>query len=108
MKTVKTEKKIKVSDLAEFDMTRHLKSKRAMTEYLNQVIADGDDAGDGTESTAGREHGRVNPDGDGQTRARSGGGGERDDYRHYRQRRIFYFPGTGDTISGLSAACAVI
>ena len=42
MKTVKTEKKIKVSDLAEFDMTRHLKSKRAMTEYLNQVIADGD------------------------------------------------------------------
>jgi len=44
MKTVKTEKKIKVSGLAEFDMTRHLKSKRAMTEYLNQVISDGDDA----------------------------------------------------------------
>jgi probable addiction module antidote protein len=44
MKTVKTEKKIKVSELAEFDITRHLKSKRAMTEYLNQVIADGDDA----------------------------------------------------------------
>ena len=41
---MKTEKKIKVSDLVEFDIARYLKSKRAMTEYLNQVIADGDDA----------------------------------------------------------------
>ena len=44
MKTVSHEKKIKISELTEFDITRHLKSKRAMTEYLNQVIADGDDA----------------------------------------------------------------
>jgi probable addiction module antidote protein len=39
---VKTEKKIKVSELVKFDIARYLKSKRAMTEYLNQVIADGD------------------------------------------------------------------
>lgn len=39
---MKTEKKIKVSELVEFDIARYLKSKRAMTEYLNQVIADGD------------------------------------------------------------------
>jgi probable addiction module antidote protein len=39
---VKTEKKIKVSELTEFDIARYLKSKRAMVEYLNQVIADGD------------------------------------------------------------------
>ena len=44
MKTAKTEKKINVSELVEFDMARHLKSKRAMTEYLNQVIAEGDDS----------------------------------------------------------------
>ena len=37
-------KKIKMSELTEFDMAHRLKSKRAMTEYLNQVIADGDDA----------------------------------------------------------------
>ena len=37
-------KKLKLSELTEFDMAHHLKSKRAMTEYLNQVIADGDDA----------------------------------------------------------------
>ena len=37
-------KKIKMSELIEFDMAHRLKSKRAMTEYLNQVIADGDDA----------------------------------------------------------------
>ena len=42
MKTVITGMKINVSNLAEFKMTRHLKSKRAITEYLNQVIADGD------------------------------------------------------------------
>ena len=35
-------KKIKMSELTEFDMVHRLKSKRAMTEYLNQVIADGD------------------------------------------------------------------
>ena len=29
---------------SEFDIARLLKSKKAMTEYLNQVIADGDDA----------------------------------------------------------------
>ncbi len=39
---MKTEKKIKVSELVKFDIARYLKSKRAMTEYLNQVIADGD------------------------------------------------------------------
>ena len=39
---MKTEKKIKVSELVEFDIACYLKSKRAMTEYLNQVIADGD------------------------------------------------------------------
>lgn len=39
---MKTEKKIKVSELTEFDIARYLKSKRAMVEYLNQVIADGD------------------------------------------------------------------
>ena len=37
-------KKIKMSELTEFDMAHHLKSKRDMTEYLNQVIADGDGA----------------------------------------------------------------
>jgi len=37
-------KKLKLSELTEFDMAHHLKNKRAMTEYLNQVIADGDDA----------------------------------------------------------------
>ncbi len=35
---------MKVSELKEFDIAPYLKSKRAMTEYLNQVIADGDDA----------------------------------------------------------------
>lgn len=44
MKTVKTEQKTKLNKLVEFDIAHHLKSKRAMTEYLNQVIADGDDA----------------------------------------------------------------
>jgi probable addiction module antidote protein len=44
MPTIKSVQKLKVSDLTEFDITRLLKSKRAMTEYLNQVIADGDDA----------------------------------------------------------------
>jgi probable addiction module antidote protein len=36
-------KKIKSNDLTEFDITRLLENKRAMTEYLNQVLADGDD-----------------------------------------------------------------
>ena len=44
MKTLKVGKKIKVSELTEFDIAGHIKSKRAMIEYLNQVIADGDDA----------------------------------------------------------------
>ena len=37
-------KKIKLNDLTEFDIARLLENKRAMTEYLNQVLADGDDA----------------------------------------------------------------
>lgn len=37
-------KKYKLSELKQFDMAEPLKSKRAITEYLNQVIADGDDA----------------------------------------------------------------
>ena len=41
---MKTLKKEKVSDLPEFDIAHYLKSKKAMTEYLNQVIADGDAA----------------------------------------------------------------
>ena len=37
-------KKIKLNDLTEFDIARLLENKRAMTEYLNQILADGDDA----------------------------------------------------------------
>ena len=37
-------KKVKVSELTEFDMARYLDSNEAITEYLNQVINDGDDA----------------------------------------------------------------
>lgn len=37
-------KKSKAAKYSEFDMARLLKSKKALTEYLNQVIADGDDA----------------------------------------------------------------
>ena len=36
--------KTKISSLPELDIVRHLKSKKAMSEYLNQVIAEGDDA----------------------------------------------------------------
>ncbi len=36
--------KNKQQDIREFDIARLLKSKRAMTEYLNQVINEGDDA----------------------------------------------------------------
>ena len=36
--------KTKISSLSEFNIVRHLKSKKAMSEYLNQVIAEGDDA----------------------------------------------------------------
>jgi probable addiction module antidote protein len=36
--------KTKISSSPEFDIARHLKSKKAMSEYLNQVIAEGDDA----------------------------------------------------------------
>ena len=39
-----SKRKLKIEDLPEFDIAHHLKSKRAMMEYLNQVIADGDDA----------------------------------------------------------------
>lgn len=44
MKEKKSQNKILLSDLIEFNMTTHLQSKRAMIEYLNQVIVDGDDA----------------------------------------------------------------
>lgn len=36
--------KRKLEDLPEFDIARYLRSKKAMIKYLNQVIADGDDA----------------------------------------------------------------
>ena len=36
--------KRRLEDLPEFDIARYLRSKKAMNEYLNQVIADGDDA----------------------------------------------------------------
>ncbi|QWD64740.1 hypothetical protein [Polynucleobacter sp. MWH-UH2A] len=36
-------KKIKLNDLTEFNIARFLGNRRAITEYLNQVIADGDD-----------------------------------------------------------------
>ena len=36
--------KRKLEDLPKFDIARYLRSKKAMIEYLNQVIADGDDA----------------------------------------------------------------
>jgi probable addiction module antidote protein len=39
-----SKRKLKIDDLPEFDITHYLKSKKAMMEYLNQVIADGDDA----------------------------------------------------------------
>ena len=41
MKLLRKTKNLKCS---EFDIARLLKSKKVMTEYLNQVIADGDDA----------------------------------------------------------------
>ena len=37
-------RKNKQQDIREFDIARLLKSKRAITEYLNQVINEGDDA----------------------------------------------------------------
>ena len=36
--------KNKQQEIREFDIVRLLKNKRAITEYLNQVIAEGDDA----------------------------------------------------------------
>ncbi len=41
---MKKNSKNKQQDIREFDIARLLKSKRAITEYLNQVIAEGDDA----------------------------------------------------------------
>ncbi len=41
---MKINPKNKQRDIREFDIARLLKSKRAVTEYLNQVIAEGDDA----------------------------------------------------------------
>lgn len=39
---MKKNPKNKQHDIREFDIARLLKSKRAMTEYLNQVINEGD------------------------------------------------------------------
>ena len=41
---MKKNPKNKHQEIREFDIARLLKSKRATTEYLNQVIAEGDDA----------------------------------------------------------------
>jgi len=41
---MKKNPKNKHQEIREFDIARLLKSKRAMTEYLNQVINEGDDA----------------------------------------------------------------
>lgn len=41
---MKKKSKNKQQEIREFDIARLLKSKRAITEYLNQVIAEGDDA----------------------------------------------------------------
>ena len=41
---MKINPKNKQQDIREFDIARLLKSKQAMTEYLNQVINEGDDA----------------------------------------------------------------
>jgi probable addiction module antidote protein len=39
-----SKQKLKIEVLLEFDIAHYLKSKKAMMEHLNQVIADGDDA----------------------------------------------------------------
>ena len=41
---MKKNSKNKQQDIHEFDIARLLKSKSAITEYLNQVINEGDDA----------------------------------------------------------------
>lgn len=41
---MKKKSKNKQQEIREFDIARLLKSKRAITEYLNQVITEGDDA----------------------------------------------------------------
>ena len=41
---MKKNSKNKQQDIREFDIARLLKSKSAITEYLNQVINEGDDA----------------------------------------------------------------
>ncbi len=41
---LKKNSKNKQQDIREFDIARLLKSKSAITEYLNQVINEGDDA----------------------------------------------------------------
>lgn len=46
------ENKIKVSELREFDISRYLKSKPVIVEYLHQVFEEGDDA----EMTSALEH----------------------------------------------------
>jgi probable addiction module antidote protein len=44
MKAVKEIKKTKIDTLQNFDMARYLNSDKAITEYLNQVLEEGDDA----------------------------------------------------------------
>ncbi len=44
MKAVKEIKKTKIDELPNFDMARYLNSDKAITEYLNQVLEEGDDA----------------------------------------------------------------
>jgi probable addiction module antidote protein len=44
MKAVKEIKKAKIDALPSFDMARYLNSDKAITEYLNQVLEEGDDA----------------------------------------------------------------
>jgi len=44
MKAVKEIKKTKIDTLPNFDMARYLNSDKAITEYLNQVLEEGDDA----------------------------------------------------------------
>jgi len=44
MKTTTEKKKTKIDALPTFDMARYLNSDKAITEYLNQVLEEGDDA----------------------------------------------------------------
>ena len=70
--------------------------------YHSWQLGAGDDRRHGAQSAAGRGDGRDHSAGDAKTRARSGGGLERDDHRDHRQRRIFHFSRAGDDFSGLN------